>query len=229
MKSLIFGASGGLATAVARAFLDRDWCVDLVTRKAKLEAVKYNFAEAVNRNQARVLAVDDRYSSFAPTQPYQAYFFTQALFLPNPITALHDAGIAQEIDVGLVDIIQLVRNLLVQNPPDPEERRDYGFIGSTSAYAGFRNTSVYCAVKHGLLGFVRAMNDEYARTDTRFWLFSMGTMNTEMGRRLTEQDPSSFLQPADVAARIVDAVCSRSNVFEPEVIFRRRTIRFLEK
>jgi len=175
------------------------------------------------------LAVDDRYSSFAPTQPYQAYFFTQALFSPNPITMLDDAGIAQEIDVGLVDIIQLVRNLLVQNPPDPEEHRDYCFIGSTSSYAGFRNTSVYCAVKHGLLGFVRAMNDEYARTDTRFWLFSMGTMNTEMGRRLTEQDPSSFLQPADVAARIVDAVCSRSNVFEPEVIFRRRTIRFLEK
>jgi hypothetical protein len=57
----------------------------------------------------------------------------------------------------------------------------------------------------------------------------MGTMDTEMGRRLTEQDQSSFLQPGGVAGRIVEAICSQSNIFEPEVILRRRTIGFLEK
>ena len=229
MKALIFGASGGLATSIAEAFLAHDWEVDLVTRKPKHDTLKQKFEYAVSQHRARIFTVDDKYSSFVPAQPYQAYFFMQALFLPKAITAMDNIEIAREIEVGLIEIIQLVRKLLVQHPPEPGERRDYCFIGSTSSYAGFRNTSVYCAVKHGLLGFVRAMNDEYAHTDIRFWLFSMGTLNTEMGRRITEQDPSSFLQPAEVAARIVDAVCSRSNVFEPEVILRRRTICFLEK
>jgi NAD(P)-dependent dehydrogenase (short-subunit alcohol dehydrogenase family) len=228
VKSLIFGASGGLAEAIAQALLAREWHVDLVTRKTKQEEVEHKFQSAVNENRARVFAVDHRYSSFVPQLPCHAYFFTQALFSSKPVIAMEHAEIAQEIEVGLGDVIQLTRKLLSQHPPDPGERRDYCFIGSTSAYTGFRNTSVYCAVKHGLLGFVRAMNDEYAQTNTRFWLFSMGTMDTEMGRRLTEQDRSSFLQPADVARRIVEAVCSHSNIFEPEVILRRRTIRFLE-
>jgi NAD(P)-dependent dehydrogenase (short-subunit alcohol dehydrogenase family) len=140
-----------------------------------------------------------------------------------------DETIAAEIEVGLADPIKLTRKLLARHQPLASERRNYCYIGSTSAYAGFRHTSVYCAVKHGLLGFVRAMNDEYAASDTRFWLFSMGSMRTEMGAKLAGQDPESFLKPGDVAGRIVEAVCSPSNLFEPEVLIRRRTIRFLEK
>jgi NAD(P)-dependent dehydrogenase (short-subunit alcohol dehydrogenase family) len=229
VKSLIFGASGGLAGAIAKALLNREWQVDLVTRKTKQDEVEHKFQNAVRENRARVFAVDHKYSSFSSQAPCDAYFFTQALFSPKPIVSMDDVEITQEIEVGLVDVIQLVGRLLSQHPPDPGERRDFCFIGSTSAYAGFQNSSVYCAVKHALLGFVRAMNDEYAQTNTRFWLFSMGTMDTEMGRRLTEQDRSSFLQPADVAGRIVEAICSHSNIFEPEVVLRRRTIRFLEK
>jgi NAD(P)-dependent dehydrogenase (short-subunit alcohol dehydrogenase family) len=226
VRAIIFGASGGLATSIARALLDRDWQVDLVTRQSRHDHLSQTFER---RSHARIVTVDEKYSAFVPEQPYDAYFFPQALFFPSPLTMTQDAGIAREIEIGLTEIIQLVRGLLVRHPPRGGERRDYCFIGSTSSYAGFRNTAVYCAVKHGLLGFVRAMNDEYAETDARFWLFSAGTMDTEMGRRLTEQDPSTFLKPAEVATRIIEAVCSRSNVFEPEVVFRRRVIRFLEK
>jgi NAD(P)-dependent dehydrogenase (short-subunit alcohol dehydrogenase family) len=229
VKALIFGASGGLAAAAAERFLSRQWEVDLVTRKEKENALKQTFAEAITHHRVRVFGVSDQYSSFVAEQPYSAYFFPQALFSPSPLAAMDGVDIAREIDVGLAQVIQLTRNLLVHHPPAQGERRDFCFIGSTSSYAGFRNTSVYCAVKHGLVGFVRAMNDEYGQTDTRFWLFSMGTMNTEMGRKLKEQEAASFLQPAEVASRIVEAISSRSNLFEPEVILRRRTIRFLEK
>ena len=189
MKSLIFGASGGLATSIAEAFLARNWEVDLVTRRSKKDILKHKFEYTVGQHRVRIFTVDEKYSSFVPAQPYEAYFFTQSLFFPKRITAMDDTEIAREIEVGLVGIIQLVRKLLTQYPPGTGERRDYCFIGSTSSYAGFRNTSVYCAVKHGLLGFVRAMNDEYVQTDTRFWLFSMGTMNTEMGRQANGAGP----------------------------------------
>jgi NAD(P)-dependent dehydrogenase (short-subunit alcohol dehydrogenase family) len=229
VNALVLGASGGLASALAMSLLARGWQVDLATRRVRQDFVAAHFAEALYRHQARVLTVENRYSSLQTDQPHRAHFFTQALFNPKPIIAMQEEEIAAEVQAGLLDILSTTRNLLRQYPPRQEERRDFCFIGSTSAYSGFRNSAVYCAVKHGLLGFVRALNDEYAQTGARFWLFSMGTMDTAMGRKLSEQDPGTYLQPTDVAARIVEAISSASNIFEPEVILRRRTIRLLEK
>ncbi len=229
MRVLILGASGGLAVSLADAFLERMCSVDLVTREVKRERVERRHAPAIGAGLARVFAVRSRYSDFDPQQAYDVCIFTPALFSPRPLASMDDAGIEAELEVGLADHIRLTRKLLARNLPLPGERRNYCYIGSTSAYAGFRDTAVYCAVKHGLLGFIRAMNDEYAQTDVRFWLFSMGTMDTEMGARLTDQDPTSFLPPGDVARRIAEALCSPSNLFEPEVLIRRRTIRFRGK
>ena len=228
MKAAIYGASGGLASSIGHAFLARGWDVELVTRKSREAYVAGQFETALEEGRATLIATD-AYPHYVPATSCDAYFFNQALFSPRALAAMTVEEIAAEIQVGLTDIVSTVHNLLRKYPPNASERRDFCFIGSTSAYAGFKNTSVYCAVKHGLLGFVRAMNDEYAQTDTRFWLFSMGTMNTEMGRRLVEQDSTSFLQPDEVAARIVEAITNRTNIFEPEVLLRRRTIRFLEK
>jgi NAD(P)-dependent dehydrogenase (short-subunit alcohol dehydrogenase family) len=229
VNALIFGASGGLATALADALMARQWSVDLVTRKERREALERRYATAVESRSARIFSVAQKYSDFDATQSYNAYFFTQSLFWREPLVSMNESDIASQLEVGLAEPIRLTRKLLLQPAPSAGVRSDYCFIGSTSSYAGFRDTSVYCAVKHGMLGFVRAMNDEYAQSDTRFWLFSMGTMNTEMGAKLTAQDPSSFLQPDDVAERLVEAISSPSNLFEPELLIRRRTIRFLEK
>ena len=227
MKGIVFGASGGLATALADACVERQWKVDLITRPTRLAEVERRHKEAIREGNVQVHAVE-RYAEFQAAGAYDAYFFTQAIFAPAPLTSTDDAAIREQIEVGLTEPIRLTRRLLAEHPPSGE-RRDYCFIGSTSAYAGYRNTAVYCAVKHGLLGFVRAMNDEYSRSGARFWLFSMGTMHTEMGALLKDQDPSSFLQPRDVARRITESICAGSNLFEPEMLIRRRTIRFLEE
>lgn len=229
VKALILGASGGLASAVAERLLARGWQVDLVSRTRKADAVKARFAAALSEGHARLYIVEKEYVEFDPIERYDAHFFMQALFAPRALTDMDGPRIEAEIEVGLTSHILITRKLLAANPPLPNERKDFCYIGSTSAYAGFRNSSVYCAVKHGLLGFVRAMNDEYSQTDVRFWLFSMGTMDTEMGAALVDQDSSSFLRSGEVADRILAAISSTSNVFEPEVLMRRRTIRFLEK
>ena len=55
-------------------------------------------------------------------------------------------------------------------------------------------------------------------------------MNTEMGikaAKLTGQDANTYLDPRDIADRIIDAVSSNSNIFEPEIIMRRRMTDFL--
>jgi len=202
-KALIYGASGELAQAVAAAFGAKGWDVDRVTRGEGLEA----------------------YAQYRPGDLHDAYVFPQAVFLKKPLAQTSDAQIDAVIGVGLTEIAKCLRTVLAL--PAPADRRiDYCVIGSTSAYAGFKDTALYCAAKHGLVGLVRALNDEYAATNRRFWLFSMGTMDTAMGRQLVEQDPDTFLPPALVAERIVEAVASPANLFEPEVVIRRRVVGF---
>ena len=226
-KALIFGASGGLAAAIADQYLERGSEVRLVTRAARKPQVEAHFADAFAAHKASLHVVNDRYTEYDPTTgiAYDAVYFTQALFNPTPLVQMSDDRIEAEIMTGLTEQIRLTRALLLAHPPGPDDRRDICFTGSTSSYAGFANTTVYCAVKHALVGFVRAMNDEYTHTNTRFWLFSMGSMDTEMGHNVPKQDRVTFLQAPDVAYRIVDTVEHPSNMFEPEVLIRRRTIR----
>ncbi|WVN42122.1 SDR family oxidoreductase [beta proteobacterium MWH-UniP1] len=224
----VFGASGGLAHALCQELLAQGWQVDAVSRSARAARVQQTFAAHIASGQMRLSLVQDRYSEFTFSRSNDAVFLTQALFEPMPLAAMTAQGVSDEVTVGLTDPMNLVRSFLHAFPSVPGMRRNICFVGSTSAYAGFENTSVYCALKHGLLGFVRALNQEYAATDDRFWLFSMGTMHTEMGRKVLGQDSSSYLNPLDVAQRMVSAIADPSNVFEPEVIMRRRTIKFLE-
>jgi NAD(P)-dependent dehydrogenase (short-subunit alcohol dehydrogenase family) len=225
VRALIVGASGGLARALGRRLTRAGFALDLATRPEREDAVRQAFADELARGQARTVIAPDGYAALPVESAPEAVFFGSALFAPTPLVRESEASIADQIRVGLEAPIALTRRLLRMEGPT---RRDFGYIGSTSAFAGFADTAVYCAVKHGLLGFVRAMNAEYAGTDFRFWLFSMGTMDTEMGRRLKAQDPTSFLDPDQVARRIVDAVADREgNLFEPEMVIRRRAIRFL--
>ena len=224
MKALLFGASGGLATSIADRYIERGGTVALVTRAARESQVAEHFAVPLSERKATLHTVPGSYVAYHPSEPFDAYFFTQALFNPTPLAEMDDGRIIDEIAVGLADPILLTRSILKAFPPEPSRRVDFCFTGSTSSYAGFSRTSVYCAVKHGLVGFIRAMNEEYGTTQTRFWLFSMGSMDTEMGANVPEQDRVSFLQAADVAGRIVDTVLHPSNMFEPEILIRRRTI-----
>ena len=227
MKAIIYGATGGLAQALAVTLLDAGWQVDLVTRRARLDHAAERFSQPLAEKKARVLTVEENYSELPATQLYDAYFLPQSLFAPKPLVEVGDAEFAATLHVGLAEPMKIVRAILKTLGMDGTTRRNICLIGSTSAYAGFKNTALYCAVKHGLLGFVRAMNDEYVATNTRFWLASMGTMHTEMGLKVPGQDPASYLNPAEVAARIIEAVTSPSNLFEPEIIIRRRIIKRL--
>ncbi len=223
----IFGSSGGLARALCRELLGQGWQVHAVCRVARAESIRQEFETQILAKQIHLHTVETKYTEYDFSRPSDLMILTQALFEPSSLTDMALKAITDEVAVGLTDPMLITRAFLQKFPPVAGVRRDICFVGSTSAYAGFKNTSVYCAVKHGLLGFVRAMNDEYASTDDRFWLFSMGTMLTEMGLKVQGQDTSTYLQPQDVAQRIVSTILSSSNLFEPEVIIRRRTVKFL--
>lgn len=193
-KALVYGMEGALANAVAGAFATSGWKVQRVSR-----------------------------TELTPPELQDAYIFPQGQFVKRPFVETDNADLDELFNVGLITVAKRLRYCL--SIPAPLDRRvDYVLIGSTSAYQGFANTAAYCAAKHGLLGLCRALNDEYKESNRRFWLFSMGTMDTPMGRQLADQDPTTFLSADDVAQRIVSTVSDGSNLFEPEVVIRRRTV-----
>lgn len=86
-------------------------------------------------------------------------------------------------------------------------------IGSSSAYAGSRDTSLYCASKHALLGFSRALHDELKKNGIRTFCVSPSGLKTEMGKLIRNQNYDTFINPKEIADYVA-FICS----FDGEMI-----------
>ena len=159
------------------------------------------------------------------TEAFRGVIIAQGFFHFGELKKLNNQDLENTIEANFVSQIQVVKNFLKQ--ADESLRTDVVILGSTSAFQAGRGTTVYGAAKAGMLGFVRALNEEYKDTDIRFWFVSTGTLSNEMGAKVPNQDPSSLLDPELVAKRIIDAVTSENNLWEPEITIRRRHIKLV--
>lgn len=98
-------------------------------------------------------------------------------------------------------------------------------IGSSSSYAGFANSAVYCASKHAILGLSRSMHAEYKDRGVRVYCVSPGTMQTDMGKTVPNQDCESFMNPLEVAKYIVFIIGFDGNLVSPEIRLDRMQIK----
>ena len=98
-------------------------------------------------------------------------------------------------------------------------------IGSSSAYSGFGGTSLYCATKHALLGFSRAIHDELKQFNVRSYYISPSSTQSKMGRATKGQDYETFLHPSDIAKYVVFSISFNSNLISEEIFLKRMIIR----
>jgi NAD(P)-dependent dehydrogenase (short-subunit alcohol dehydrogenase family) len=98
-------------------------------------------------------------------------------------------------------------------------------IGSSSAYAGFQNTSIYCTSKHALLGLSRSLHAELKDHGVRSFFVAPGSVQTEMGRLVPGQDFSTFIDPEDLARYVEMAVSFDGNMVAEEARLGRMEIR----
>ena len=98
-------------------------------------------------------------------------------------------------------------------------------IGSSSAYFGFGGTSLYCATKHALLGFSRAIHDELKRFNVRSYYISPSSTQSKMGMATKGQDYTTFLNPDDIAKYIIFSISFNSNIMTEEVFLKRMEAR----
>jgi len=97
-------------------------------------------------------------------------------------------------------------------------------IGSTAAYNGFADTSLYCASKHAVLGFTRALFKELINYNIRPICISFGTLLSEMGKEVTRKvdlQPDTFIDPKEVAEYIVFAISFDGQMVSNEVLLNR--------
>ena len=80
-------------------------------------------------------------------------------------------------------------------------------IGSSSAYTGSKETSLYCASKHAILGFSRALQDELKKHGIRTYCVSPSGVKTEMGKLITNQNFDTFINPDEIA-EYVNFICA---------------------
>jgi len=98
-------------------------------------------------------------------------------------------------------------------------------ITSSSAYSGFKNTSLYCAAKHALLGFSRALHDELKEYNVRTFSISPNGTKTEMGKLIQNQEYDTFLEPEEIAEYVSFVISYNGAMVSNEIRLNRMIVR----
>jgi len=98
-------------------------------------------------------------------------------------------------------------------------------VGSSSAFSGFSNTSIYCASKHALLGLSRSLFQEMRAQNVRVISVNPGSIRTPMGQKSIDQSFETFLNPDDVARYVVFAISFDSELVSEEIRLNRLDIK----
>lgn len=99
---------------------------------------------------------------------------------------------------NISDIIQLGLEIpiLLTNQIEADH---YIYIGSNSSYYGFEGSEVYCAVKHGILGFARALR----KSGKKVSVISPGAVDTTFWKNSGRDKPELCQKPEDVANAVM--------------------------
>lgn len=222
VKALVMGAAGELGSHFVTGLLERGIPVTAVSRSPLKDEVA-DALMAAPAGSAHQLVVT--YLDVVFDGRYDYVFFTTGVFQASRLVSLCEGDMRTEIEENVTEPLILTSRLLRPQSAPHRQRTDYIYIGSTAAYSGFSDMSVYCASKFALRGFVESMNAEYSGTGIRFWLVSMGTMNTPMGRTYAGsigRRIETLIDPGYVAHRVLSSVLDGGDAYEPEMMVRMR-------
>ena len=95
-------------------------------------------------------------------------------------------------------------------------------IASSSAYAGFKNTSIYCSSKHALLGLSRSLHSELKEYNVRTFCVSPGPIKTSMGQDIVKNENpdekfDSFMNPNEIAEFITYLISFDNEMVSEEI------------
>ena len=193
MVAIVVGASSGLGRAVAELLGQRMPVVG-VSRRGLGDASKPETARRAIAAAERLGTIDLLVNSAGA-----------GIF--GPAGSYDEESIDRLLDANLKATIVFCDALF---PRFAEHGGTIVNVLSTAALIGKPNESVYCAAKWGARGYSEALRAEAKGTKARVITVAPGGMDTPFWPERRE----GFMDPAEVAAVIVDALARRINVTE---------------
>ncbi len=140
-----------------------------------------------------------------------------------PLADMKRVQIAETLETDLAGAIYLTQAALpslIKSAPS-----DIVNVASIAGLEGFPEGSVYCAAKHGLVGFTRALAAEVKSAGVRVTALCSGSVDTEFFDRFrptTEKEKR--LRTDDVLEALLGILTSPAHVLHGEVVLRPRVV-----
>jgi short-subunit dehydrogenase len=190
MVAIVIGASSGLGLSIAELLRSRGMDVIGVSRRESADVS----GDASKRETAlRAIETAERLGTI------DLLVNCAGIGIFGPAGSYDDDAIAAIINSNLIATINFCELLF---PRFKEHGGTIVNILSTAALTGKANETVYCAAKWGARGYTEALKAEAKGTKVRIIAVAPGGMNTPFWPELR----AGFMNPADVAAMIVDAI-----------------------
>lgn len=226
---LITGATGGLGREICKMLLEKECNVFLTsTNKSKLKNIEIKLSKKFKNSKIFIQKTDLR-----KTDQIEKLIDKIKKEMGDVDVIVNCAGIfsSKSIDKTTLNEFEDIFNVNVKAPfllaknfvPEMRKRR-WGRIvniGSSSSYSGFKNSTAYCTSKHGILGLSRSLFEEVKSDNIRVFSFSPGSIKTNMGKQVKNQNFDTFLDPKEIASYIIFTIAFDSQLITYENQIRR--------
>jgi short-subunit dehydrogenase len=229
--SLISGGTGGLGLEIAEQLIKSGRNVVILGRNREKLDVAYsrllrssgkNSAEALICNIGKEADVRRIGAYLADNKLSVEYLFNNA---GMGLFAKADTSTSEMIDrvfeANLKGMILLTSEILSVTPED--EELTIVNIMSTSALYGRAEETIYCAAKWGARGYTEALKTELKGKKRNIIAVYPGGMKTDFWKIPGQnRDISTFMDPAEVADKIVKAVIVTDKMFVTDITINRK-------
>jgi len=139
----------------------------------------------------------------------------------NPVTESTAKLVDDVFEANIKGMILLTTEIL-KITPEKEELTIVNIM-STSALYGRDQESIYCAAKWGARGYTEALRTELKGTKRNIIAVYPGGMKTDFWKITSDgRDISGFMDPGDVAEKIVNAVLGPDKLIVTDITINRK-------
>jgi short-subunit dehydrogenase len=229
--SVISGGSSGLGLEMAEQLLKAGKDVIILGRnsvkltralerlnnqsfQAAAQSFRCNIGKEADINRLRKYITDNEYIVEYLFNNAGRGLFTKAI---NTTSALIDAVFEPNLK-GLI----LLTSEILKITPESEELSIVNIM-STSALLGRAEETIYCAAKWGARGYTEALRTELKGTKRNIIAVYPGGMKTEFWEVTGHvRDISGFMDPGEVAEKIINAVLVKENLAVTDITIKRK-------
>jgi uncharacterized protein len=132
------------------------------------------------------------------------------------------AGMIDKVFEASLKGMILLTSEILRLTPDEEELTIVNIMSTSSLY-GRAEETIYCAAKWGARGYTEALRTELKGTKRNIIAVYPGGMRTDFWKIPGQnRDISNFMDPAEVATKIVDAVIITDKMFVTDITINRK-------